>query len=145
MTSYTIGADISKDFIDLHRFPEAATLRVANDKAGFKAILKWIGKFAVTRIVYEPTGAYHKAFEVFMVEAGVPLSKVNPKQARRFAEATGKLVKTDRVDGAMLTKFGVALEPRLLTPHDKNMYELKDLERVSFKWNQNSPQEPGEF
>jgi transposase len=28
--------------------------------------------------------------------AGVPFVNVNPRQARRFAEATGKLAKTDR-------------------------------------------------
>lgn len=28
----------------------------------------------------------------------VPYSKVNPRQARRFAEATGKIAKTDKID-----------------------------------------------
>ncbi|MGX5851976.1 hypothetical protein ACWGTO_34030, partial [Mesorhizobium sp. PL10] len=30
--------------------------------------------------------------------------KVNPRQARRFAEATGRLAKTDRLDAAMLAR-----------------------------------------
>ncbi len=55
----------------------------------------------VERIVYEPTGTYHKAFERFMTTQGVPLSKVNPRSARRFAEATGRLAKTDTIDAAM--------------------------------------------
>jgi transposase len=36
----------------------------------------------------------------------IPLVKVNPKQARRFAQASGKLAKTDRVDCEMLAKMG---------------------------------------
>ncbi|MBB4233375.1 transposase [Rhizobium mongolense] len=52
----------------------------------------------IDRIVYEPTGAYHKAFERFMIAQGLPISNINPRLARRFAEATGRLAKTDRVD-----------------------------------------------
>ena len=39
---------------------------------------------------------------------GLPAVKLNPLQARRFAEATGKRVKTDPVNAAMLARFGVA-------------------------------------
>ena len=37
---------------------------------------------------------------------------VNPRQARRFAEATGKLAKTDRTDALLLARFGALLDPR---------------------------------
>ena len=37
-------------------------------------------------------------------KAGLPAVKVNPLQARRFAEATGKRAKTDPVDAAMLAQ-----------------------------------------
>jgi transposase len=40
----------------------------------------------------------------------LPGVKVNPLQARRFAEAIGKLAKTDRCDAAMLARMGAALE-----------------------------------
>lgn len=60
-----------------------------NDKAGFKSLLKWIGNAEGLRIVYEPTGPYHRAMEEAMSKAGHALVKVNPRQARRFAEATG--------------------------------------------------------
>jgi transposase len=36
--------------------------------------------------------------------------KVNPRQARRFAEATGRLAKTDRLDAVMLARMGALLE-----------------------------------
>jgi hypothetical protein len=71
----TIGADISKDHIDLHRLPGGERLRIPNDRKGFVAILKWIGGLPIDRIVYEPTGAYHKAFERFMIAQGLPIPK----------------------------------------------------------------------
>jgi transposase len=40
-----------------------------------------------------------------LAASGVPLVKVNPRQARRFAEATGKLAKTDRLDAAILARM----------------------------------------
>jgi transposase len=65
-------------------------------------------------VVFEPTGPYHRALERALDAAGAPIVKINPRQARRFAEAAGKLVKTDRVDAAMLARMGevLGLEPR---------------------------------
>ncbi|MDO6967130.1 transposase [Rhizobium alvei] len=127
MTDITIGADISKDHIDLHSLPDGQTLKVANDRKGFAAILKWIGAKRVQRIVFEPTGPYHKAFERFMVVQGLPLSKLNPRLARRFCEATGQLAKTDRIDAALLSRYGALLEPRLLQANTQTHNDLKEL------------------
>ena len=127
MTDITIGADISKDHIDLYSLPEGATLKVANDRKGFAAILRWIGAKGVQRIVYEPTGPYHKAFEHFMAAQGLALCKVNPRMARRFCEATGTLAKTDRIDAGLLARYGVLLQPRLLNANTQVHNELKEL------------------
>lgn len=127
MTEITIGADISKDHIDLYSLPNGQTLKVANDRKGFAAILKWIGTKRVVRIVYEPTGPYHKAFERFMMVQGVALSKVNPRLARRFAEATGRLAKTDRIDAGLLARYGALLEPRILEGNSQIYNDLKEL------------------
>lgn len=127
MTDITIGADISKDHIDLHSLPDGQTLKVANDRKGFVAILNWMGARSVQRIVFEPTGPYHKAFERFMTTQGLPLSKVNPRLARRFCEATGRLAKTDRIDAALLARYGALLEPRILQANTQIHNDLKEL------------------
>ena len=62
------------------------------------------------RVVFEPTGPYHRAIERALGASGVPFVKVSPRQGRRFAEATGKLEKTDRLDAAILTRMGALLE-----------------------------------
>ena len=80
-----------------------------NDKAGLKALMSWLG-MGVRRVVFEPTGRYHLALERRLAEAGYPLVKVNPRQARRFGEALGNRAKTDRTDAAMLARMGAALE-----------------------------------
>jgi transposase len=126
MTQHTIGIDVSKDTLDVYRQSDDAEQRFANSKAGFKSLLDWVGK-APARMVFEPTGPYHRALEGALARAGHAVVKVNPRQARRFAEATGKLAKTDRLDARVLARMGslLDLQPRPLRGELLN--DLKDL------------------
>jgi len=108
MTNDTIGIDISKDSLDAFRMRDGASRTFSNDQAGHKTLIAWLGR-TDERIVYEPTGPYHRAMEARLDEAGYAIVKVNPKQARRFAEASGKVAKTDRLDAAMLARMGSLL------------------------------------
>ena len=127
MNPSTIGVDVSKDFLDAHRLADGDERRFANDKTGRKALIKWLSAAPVKRVVFEPTGPYHRAFERALDDAGLPIAKVNPRQARRFAEAAGKLVKTDRADAAMLARMGevLYLPPRPCV--SQTIAELKEL------------------
>ncbi len=127
MTKDTIGVDISKDHLDAYRMSDGAHRRFANDKVGHRALLKWLSGETSTRIVYEPTGPYHRAFERRLADAGFPLVKVDPRQARRFAEATGRLAKTDRLDAAMLARMGALLNLEARPPRSPILNDLKDL------------------
>ena len=127
MTEITIGIDVSKDHLDAHRLPDATGGRFSNDTAGLRALVAWIGGASVARVVYEATGAYHRLLETALARTGWPLAKINPRQARRFAEAAGVLAKTDRVDAAMLARFGVALAPAPTRPLDKALDDLREL------------------
>lgn len=126
MTNDTIGVDISKDHLDAHRMSDGSSCRFANDKAGHAAFIVWLDDVDV-RIVYEPTGPYHRAFERRLADAGAALVKVNPRQARRFAEATGRLAKTDRLDAAMLARMGALLELEARPVRSPVLADLKDL------------------
>lgn len=127
MIEITIGIDVSKDHLDAHCLPDGSGKRVANSPAGLKALLTWIGRTPVARVVYEATGAYHRLLETTLAGAGLPLAKVNPRQTRRFAEAAGVLAKTDRVDAAMLARFGVALTPNQTQPLGKALDDIREL------------------
>jgi transposase len=94
MLNDTICVDISKDHLDAHRLGDGESRRFANDRSGHRAFVKWLAQRSVERVVFEPTGPYHRAFERALGVADVPYAKVNPRQARRFAEAIGSLAKT---------------------------------------------------
>ncbi|WP_201770112.1 IS110 family transposase [Kozakia baliensis] len=65
----------------------------------------------MTRVLFEPTGPYHRTLEEGLASIGLPMVKVNLRQARRFDEATGRIFKSDRIDALMLACYGTLLEP----------------------------------
>lgn len=126
MTDNSIGIDISKDFLDAHRLNDGAAARFENSSVGFCTFSTWLGDDMPTRVVFEATGAYHRSFEQAF-SGKIPLVKVNPLQARRFAQACGTRAKTDEVDAQMLASFGNALALQPDQPIDGKQFELKEL------------------
>lgn len=127
MIEYNIGVDVSKDWLDVHRLPDGTTRRFPNTKTGLRALIAWLLKQPVARIAFEPTGPYHRALERALADAGLPLVKLNPRQARRFAEAIGKLAKTDRADAALLAKMAALLKPDVRPVPSATIAMLKEL------------------
>lgn len=126
MTETTIGVDISKATLDAHRLSDGAATQFSNDKAGFRALKAWLKGHDIVRIVYEPTGPYHRHFEVAL-ETDFPLAKVNPLQARRFAQSLGTKAKTDAIDARMLAMMGEALSVPSQPRASANQRDLKEL------------------
>ncbi|HQT07373.1 MAG TPA: IS110 family transposase, partial [Polaromonas sp.] len=52
---------------------------------------------------------------------------INPRQARDFAKATGRLAKTDRVDAAMLAAFAKAIRPQARPLKDEQTRSLDEM------------------
>jgi transposase len=129
MTKPTIGIDVSKDHLDACRWPGGERRRVTNDAKGRRALIAWIGA-GVERVVFEPTSRYHRPLEQALFEAGVRFARLHPTRARRFAEATGRLAKTDRVDAAMLARMGALLAPAPAAPKPRVQAELSELHRA---------------
>ena len=88
--------------------PAGQAARVPNDAAGFTALIAWV-EVPVRAVTDEPTGRWHRAFEEALLEAGLPLVRVNPLHARRFAQAIGQRAKTDAVNARVLAQMGAAL------------------------------------
>jgi len=79
------------------------------------------------RIVFEPTGPYHRLLEQMLTKAGIDAVKVNPRSARRFAEATGELAKTDRIDAVLLARMGAVLEMQARPARSEIHHDLREL------------------
>lgn len=123
----TVGVDISKLTLDVYLHPQATARQFPNTAVGIKALLAWLSQTSVHRVIFEPTGAYHHRLERQLGDVGIPMVKVNPLQARRFAEAIGQRAKTDAVDAAMLARFGAldALQTRPVV--SQTISDMKEL------------------
>ena len=111
MPNSTVGVDISNTHLDVYVVPAGQAARFPNDVAGFKALIAWVA-VPVRAVTYEPTGRWHRAFEEALLEAWLPLVRVNPLHARRFAQAIGQRAKTDEVDARVLAQMGAAVDLR---------------------------------
>lgn len=124
----TIGIDISKDSLDTYWLSKRKHKQFANNKTGLRALTSWVREAEVSLVVFEATGIYHRLLEISLAEHDFSFARVNPRQARRFAEGTGTLAKTDRVDAAMLARMGSLLELKADKPKSEMLHNLKGME-----------------
>lgn len=121
----TIGIDISKTTLDCHAWPADEARQFANTAAGRKALAAWLEQWTITRIAYEATGLYHRPLEQAL--AHLPCVQLNPQRARRFAQATGTLAKTDRIDASLLARMADTLQPPVRAAPSATQRQLAEL------------------
>ena len=78
-------------------------------------------------IVLEATGGMELDVAEHLSSAGLAVSIINPRQARDFGKATGKLAKTDAIDAQVLAHFGEAVRPRITMMMNEQSKKLQDL------------------
>ena len=101
---YGIGIDVSQATLDV-AVHEQAFDQFSNDKRGFVRLIQWLKQWPITQVVLEASGGYERAALAALHEAGLPMVRINPARARRFAQATGRAAKTDRLDAAVLAQM----------------------------------------
>jgi transposase len=124
-----VGIDVAKETLDAAWTTATSTVResVANTRTGHGALLKRLPPPAEGRVVVEATGGYERALITALIEAGYRVAIVNPRQVRDFAKALGILAKTDRIDAAVLARFGQQVQPRILEEDPRQRAELMQL------------------
>ena len=121
------GIDVGKSKLDAHIHDRGLDRQFKNNQSGRRALRNWLLKHGVSRAVFEPTGRYHRHLHQGLAEAGLETVLVNPLRSRRFAEALGQLAKNDRVDAAMLARFGLLDDLEATPPQPGNLQQLSDL------------------
>ncbi len=122
-----VGIDIAKRTLDVHVLPERTSLKPPNDSKGRGQLREKLPPPGECLIVVEATGGYERALVAELIDAGHQVAVVNPRQVRDFAKACGILAKTDRIDAAVLARFGQAVVPRTQTKIPEKQLELQDL------------------
>jgi transposase len=129
---FIIGADISKNTIDLHCFGKPQWLTISNNINGYKELLRWIKK-QVSRqleemiIVMEYTGIYTCNFENFLHANQLAYVKCPALDIKRSSGI--RRGKTDKADAAMISKYGWQRKEELqpMKPLSKIQLDLQQL------------------
>jgi transposase len=108
------GVDVSKGRLEVFVYPTAERFSVPNDNSGVDELLARLEESSPVLVVLEATGGFERPVAAALVASGLAVAVVNPRQARDFARATGRLAKTDRIDAESLARFAeaVRLAPR---------------------------------
>jgi transposase len=122
-----VGVDVAKDRLDVHVRPSGEAFAVTRDGRGLDEMVERLRATAPALIVLEATGGYETVVASALAAAQLPLVVVNPRQARDFARATGRLAKTDALDAAALAHFAEAVRPEPRPIADEQAQALGEL------------------
>lgn len=118
-----LGVDVSKDWIDVFDPSQSREIRI---KSGLIPAFV-AGLPPETFLVLEATGGYERPLIAALESAGIAYVRVNPRHAREFARATGRLAKTDGEDARVLAEMGASLKLAPAVRVDPARRRLADL------------------
>lgn len=128
---HIIGADLSKDSIDLFYHGFQSHIKIKNSVAGFKVFLGWLADQKLCTpslvIVMEHTGFYSFCFESFLHEHHIRFAKVPALTIKRSLGLTRG--KNDKIDAQRIARYGMEKIDILVmtTPADPSLQRLQML------------------
>lgn len=147
--SLIVGIDMAKkSFTAAYRVGQAGSDLgdFANEPTGYEALHRQLShaceEQGMTQIhlIVEATGGYEAALLAYAYGQGWAIGMPNPMRVRQWAQGVGYRVKTDRVDGRILSHYGVDCRPPLrpqlaseVTAMDSLLKRRLDLEQARQK------------
>jgi transposase len=109
---FICGVDVSKASLDACIEPGAVFASFDNDADGIAELAAFCRQHQASLVAMEASGGYERRAFLLLWEAGVPCAMTNPRSVRHYAEATGVLEKTDRLDARVIARFAKAKDLR---------------------------------
>lgn len=122
-----IGIDVAKD--ELVGFIDSTGKHIScpNQAGDLKRLSRQFAKLKPALIVMEASGGYEALAAAAFAEAGLPFAIVFPKRVRQFALGLGIIAKTDKIDAAVIARYGrlASIEPMPVA--SRELQELRAL------------------
>jgi transposase len=122
-----VGIDAAKDKLDVFVDPAAEIFTVENQPKAIAALAKKLLALKPQVVVIEHSGGYERKAAIELMDAGLPVALVNPRQTRDFARANNRFAKNDPLDAKLLADFGRACRPELSKRPPENRILLDEL------------------
>ena len=124
-TDLVVGVDVGKDELVVAMADNV--VNYPNTAPGRRRLLKTLMQQSVRLVVLEASGGYERDLLRALWTADIPVRRVNPRQVRDFARASGRLAKTDTLDAVLLVHFGTVMELQPQSMPSQQRQELADL------------------
>jgi Transposase and inactivated derivatives len=119
-----VGVDVAKRHLDYNWVPDGQAGHVPNNEQGFVALVEKLKNLCPAMVVFEATGGYERLAVKALQAAGIPVTVINPRQARDYARSLNLLSKTDKQDALLLARFA---QSRKLIPDEPKSEKREDL------------------
>jgi len=131
---FNVGVDVSQDTLDVAARTasgEQRTAQCANTAAGHRQLIKWLTKRGRSaRVVLEATGVYSLDLALALDAAErIEVMVVNPRAARKFADACLQRSSTDATMAIALQEYAARMEFVAWTPPAAAVREVRAIAR----------------
>ncbi len=137
--SLFVGVDIAAKTATLSWGSSVETLSnpitIAQTRKGWEKLVQQVTPLVAQArhclVVMEATGTYWMQMALYLYEAGLQVSVINPIRSRYFAKMLLQQTKTDAVDARLLARLGMLLPLTPWTPPPQIYYELQ--QRLAYR------------
>jgi len=146
---FTLGLDLAQDsfdaaiavqntrVMDWRELPHTHFALPPDSPQGAQALLAWLVQMAprgrCLRVVVESTGALSRRVARRLAEHDLAVAIINPRRSKAFGDSLGVRDKSDRIDCAILSVFGMVQQPAptpLPNDADEQIRELNRLRQT---------------
>jgi transposase len=114
----SVGIDASKPILDVELWPSRERIQVGNDREGWAELIRWLSGLKIRAIGIEASGGFEKGALRALLDAGLPVRRLNPYRVRRFAQGLGIMAKNDRIDASVIARFAWIVELPVVERND---------------------------
>jgi len=124
-----VGVDVAKRSFDLSFGDDRPQRAVLNQPDAIARVVLELRERRPQLIALEATGGYERPLMHALLDAQLPVVRLNPLRVRRFAQSRGLLAKTDAIDARVLADFARLNADRLspMQPIGETARMLKEL------------------
>ena len=122
-----VGIDVGKFKLDVFIHEKDIYFQVDNNPEGIKQVLRRLSYYHVERLVMEATGRYEFNMAEAAYRKNIPVCIAKPLNVRRYAGATDRLAKTDKIDAALIAEYAAVIKPKMSIEKSKTLIIIKDL------------------
>lgn len=118
-----LGADVSKEWLDIHCYGAVGVTRIDNERAAIDALLK---PYRGAAIAVEATSRYHELLVERARKRGLIVYLVSGYELKHYAIAVRRRMRNDATDAELLSRY-LAHERDQLVPYEPRSPQLQTL------------------